>query len=194
MGHSQADKAENHERIVSVAAARFRESGVDAIGVADLMKEAGLTHGGFYRHFESREELVDEAIELALREGGAALEAIEQARGAGKQSAFARVVDAYLSTSHRDNLATSCAITTLAGDVARSGGRARSAYTRQVRSYLEFFGRLVSGTQGRSRRAKSMAALSMLVGAVSLARAIDDEKLSREILKSAADALKATAP
>ncbi len=70
MGYSQADKAESHERIVQVAAARFRELGVQGIGVADLMKDAGLSHGGFYRHFSSREELEAEAIEHALADGG----------------------------------------------------------------------------------------------------------------------------
>src|SRR5580704_16258233 len=98
MGHSQADKAESHDRIVQVAAARFREAGVDGVGVADLMKDAGLTHGGFYRHFESRDELVAEAIERALADGGRVVEAI----ATSKQASWARLVDGYLSAAHRD--------------------------------------------------------------------------------------------
>lgn len=187
MGHSQADKDETHQRIVRVAAARFREAGVDGIGVADLMKEAGLTHGGFYRHFASRDELVAEAIEYALQDGGRAVTAVENI----KQSPLAALVDGYLSAAHRDGLATSCAVTTLAGDVARSNDRARSAYTRQAGIYLELLTRLIAGDSQRARRMKAIAALSTLVGAVSLARAVNDEKLSREILKSAADELKA---
>jgi TetR/AcrR family transcriptional regulator, transcriptional repressor for nem operon len=103
----------------------------------------------------------------------------------------AALVDAYLSTTHRDELATSCAVTTLAADVARSNDRARSAYTRQVGMYLEFLAKLIVGDQQRSTRMKAIAALSTLVGAVSMARAVNDEKLSREILRSAADELKA---
>src|SRR3981189_181680 len=76
MGHSKAAKEKSHQRIVKPAAARFRERGVDGIGVAELMKEADLTHGGFYGHFDSREELVAEAVECALRDGGAAGAAI----------------------------------------------------------------------------------------------------------------------
>jgi TetR/AcrR family transcriptional repressor of nem operon len=187
MGHSKADKDESHDRIVRMAAARFREAGVDGIGVADLMKDAGLTHGGFYRHFDSRDELVAEAIERALQDGGQAVEAVANSG----QSPLAALVDAYLSTAHRDGLATSCAVTTLAGDVARSNDRARSAYTRQVGAYLELLTRLIAGDKQRSRRMKAIATLSTLVGAVSMARAVNDEKLSREILKSAADELKA---
>jgi TetR/AcrR family transcriptional repressor of nem operon len=187
MGHSQADKDESHDRIVRVAAARFREAGVDGIGVADLMKDAGLTHGGFYRHFDSRDELVAEAIERALRDGGRVVEAVANS----KQFPLATLVDAYLSTAHRDGLATSCAVTTLAGDVARSNDRARSAYTLQVGTYLELLIKLIPGDKKRSRRIKAIAALSTLVGAVSMARAVNDERLSREILKSAADELKA---
>src|SRR6202521_1865460 len=187
MGHSQVDKDESHDRIVQAAATRFRENGVAGIGVADLMKDAGLTHGGFYRHFDSRDELVAEAIERALQDGGRAVEAVANS----KQFPLAALVDAYLSTAHRDGLATSCAVTTLAGDVARSNDRARSAYTRQVGTYLELLIKLIAGDKQRSRRIKAIAALSTLVGAVSMARAVNDEKLSREILKSAGDELKA---
>lgn len=186
MGHSQADKADSHDRIVQVAAARFRENGIDGIGVADLMKDAGLTHGGFYRHFDSRDELVAEAVERALREGARAVDAVANI----KESPLAAVVDGYLSTAHRDDLATSCAVTTLAADVARSNDRARSAYTRQVGAYLELLTKLIAGDKPRSRRTKAIAALSTLVGAVSMARAVNDEKLSREILRAAADELK----
>jgi TetR/AcrR family transcriptional regulator, transcriptional repressor for nem operon len=171
---------------VQVAAARFRENGVDGIGVADLMKDAGLTHGGFYRHFDSRDELVAEAVERALREGARAVDAVANI----KESPLAAVVDGYLSTAHRDDLATSCAVTTLAADVARSNDRARSAYTRQVGAYLELLSKLIAGDKPKSRRTKAIAALSTLVGAVSMARAVNDEKLSREILKAAADELK----
>lgn len=180
---------ESHDRIVRIAAARFREGGVEASGVATLMEAAGLTHGGFYRHFASREDLVAEAVECALHDGGKAVQAL--ADGSQPPAVqLAALVDAYLSLTHRDGLATSCAVTTLAGDVARSNQRARSAYTRQVASYLELLTKLVAGEKRRTKRVKAVAALSALVGAVSIARAVNDEKLSDEILHAAAEALK----
>ena len=187
MGHSRADKAESHDRIVKVAADLFRELGIDGISVADLMKCAGLTHGGFYRHFESRDELVGEAVERALREGGAVTDAI----AASPRATIGALIDAYLSLAHRDNLPTGCAVTGLANDVARSGERARSAYSKQVNRYIELIGALTGHIPQKKRRAHAVAALATLVGAVAMARAVNDEKLSREILKSAADELKA---
>src|SRR5438128_2011549 len=178
MGHSQADKAESHDRIVRVAAARFRETGVHGIGVADLMKDAGLSHGGFYRHFPSRDDLVAEAIEYALADGG---QRVIDTMQANQHSLLATLVDAYLSAAHRDGLATSCAVTTLAGDVARSNDRARTAYSEQVGVYLELLATLIAGDNQKARRSKAILALSTLVGAVSMARAVNDEKLSREI-------------
>jgi len=92
VGHSRAEKAESHDRIVKVAATRFRENGVEGVGVADLMKDAGLTHGGFYRHFASRDELVAEAIERALGEGSQAVAVVAQAQDCPVDA----LVDAYL--------------------------------------------------------------------------------------------------
>jgi TetR/AcrR family transcriptional repressor of nem operon len=191
VGHSKAEKAESHQRIVKTAAARFREVGVDGLGVADLMKEAGLTHGGFYRHFGSRADLVAEAVECALNDGGQAVVAIANSK-MGRKAVFEMLVNAYLSLAHRDGVATSCAVTTMANDVARSNQRTRSAYTRQVTIYLEVFGKLIAGERQKSKRVKAIAALSTLVGAVAMSRAVNDEKLSREILKAAADELKAS--
>jgi len=189
MGNSKAGKAQSHDRIVQVAAARFRECGVDAIGVADLMNDAGLTHGAFYRHFASREELVAEAVERALQDGGRAMTAIANSK-LERHAVLAAIVDAYLSAAHRDSLASSCAVATLAGDVAHSNDRAQSAYTRQVATYLELLTNLIEGDKRKSRRVKAITALSTLVGAISMARAVNDEVLSTEILRSAADELK----
>jgi TetR/AcrR family transcriptional repressor of nem operon len=190
MGHSKAAKEKSHQRIVKTAAARFRERGVDGIGVAELMKEADLTHGGFYGHFDSREQLVAEAVECALRDGGAAVAAIASTKRP-PAAVLGLLVDAYLSLAHRDGLATSCAVTSMANDVARSSARARAAYTKQVGIYLELLAKLIAADKRKSRRAKAITALATLVGAVSMARAVNDEKLSRELLKSAADELKA---
>ena len=173
--------------IVGVAASRFREDGIERVGVADLMHDAGLTHGGFYRHFDSRDQLVGEAVERALHDGGQAMAAVAES----PHDPLAAVIDAYLSITHRDNLGTSCAVTTLAGDVARSHPRARAAYTDQVRIYIDMLLRLLPPVTSDRSRATAITALSTLVGAVSMARAVNDEALSREILASAASELKA---
>lgn len=107
----------------------------------------------------------------------------------GKQALLFALVGWYLSIGHRDGLATSCAVTSMASDVARSSDRARAAYTRQVNAYLELFGRLVEGDKPKARRLKALAAWTALVGALSMARAVSDDKLSREIL-TAADEVK----
>jgi TetR/AcrR family transcriptional repressor of nem operon len=185
MGHSRASKREHHREIVGVAASRFREDGIDQVGVADLMRDAGLTHGGFYRHFASRDELVAEAVERALHDGGQAMAAVAES----PDDPLAAVIDAYLSVTHRDDLGSSCAVTTLAGDVARSNARARAAYTDQVGVYIDLLMRLIP--PGTDDRATAITTLSTLVGAVSMARAVNDETLSREILASAASELKA---
>ena len=186
MGYSKADKAESHERIVRIAADRFRELGIDGMSVADLMQHAGLTHGGFYRHFSSREELVAEAVERALADGSAVADAVAAHPG----STIGALVDAYLSSVHRDNVAAGCAVTSLANDVARSSERTRSAYTAQVDRYVVLIVQLIQHLPQKQRRASALAALATLVGAVAMSRAVNDDKVSREILKAAADELK----
>ena len=112
MGHSQSDKQATHHRIVQVAARRFRERGIDGISVGDIMKEAGLTVGGFYKHFESRDALVTEAFILALQD----IEHIQDALKTEPQ----RAISTYMSTSHRNNVGRGCPISALANDVARA--------------------------------------------------------------------------
>src|SRR6476661_1208256 len=163
MGHSRAHKREHHETIVGVAASRFREDGVDRVGVAALMHDVGLTHGGFYRHFQSRDELVAEAVERALHDGVQAMASVAEYL----DDQLAAFIDAYVSVAHRDGLGPSCAVKTLAADVARSNPRARAAYTRQVGVYIEMLVRLLPPGPSDQRRAMAITALSTLVGAVS---------------------------
>lgn len=190
MANSRLEKARNHERILELAAARFREVGIEGVGVADLMNEAGLTHGGFYRHFGSREDMVAEVVERAMVSGRKALDRLTQDKG-DRHDVRAGLIDFYLSAAHRDSLPTSCPVTALVRDVARSNDRARSAYTQSVANFLDLFTRLAIGDRPKVRRAKAVGALSTLVGALSLARAVNDEDLSTEILKSAAAEAKA---
>ena len=188
MGNSQEGKSENHEHIVEIASQRFRENGLNGLSVPDLMREAGLTHGGFYRHFDSREDLVTEATEFALAQGGERAAAIVSG---GHRLAFNALVDAYLGKNHRDDRSEGCAVTALAADVARGNKRTRSAYTQQVRHYLDLIQAALKLGEREASRQQAVLTLSALVGALSLARAVNDEKFSLEILKSTARALKA---
>jgi TetR/AcrR family transcriptional repressor of nem operon len=178
VGSSQTDKAASHERIVKVASRRIRRDGISNVAVADLMKEAGLTHGGFYRHFDSREELVAEAVDAALAQGSRRFKTAD-ARG---RSAL---IDGYLSPLHRDRPETGCAVAALPTEIARTGPRARSAYTLQVRRYLDLLDELPPGCETD----EACLILASLVGALALARAVDDRGLSDQILGSTARAL-----
>lgn len=176
MGSSQADKAASHERIVKAASRTIRRDGIDNVGVGELMKQAGLTHGGFYRHFESREDLVAEAIDAALAHGS---RRVRQASQLGSPEALTAMIDGYLSRLHRDKPETGCAVAALPTDIARCGPRARAAYSRQVRSYIDLLTELAPDRD----RNKGQLILAALVGALVLARAVDDRDLSDGILE-----------
>jgi TetR/AcrR family transcriptional repressor of nem operon len=189
VGHSQADKVASHQRIVEITATRLRVDGLSRPAIGELMKEAGLTHGGFYRHFGSRDELVDESIVRALWDGA---RRIADAVGAERDSGgdpLAGLIAAYLSPEHRDDLAGSCAVATLGADVARASDRTRSAYGDQVRSYLRVIEGLLDEPDPAARRRRAVLTLSALVGAVIMARAVSDPKLSGELLALAGEAL-----
>ncbi len=183
MGHSQADKAATHERILAIAAERFREAGVDGLSVADLMKAAGLTHGGFYKHFRSREDLVAQAVTRALGESRTRMAA------AGERTRAA-LIDTYLDPTHRDDIGHGCAITALSADMARAGADARAPFTQAIAANIEAIARLDSAPGDADARARAITTLSALVGALSLARAVDDPALSDEILAAVTTNLK----
>jgi TetR/AcrR family transcriptional regulator, transcriptional repressor for nem operon len=189
VGHSQADKVASHQRIVEITSAKLREDGLRQPAIGELMKEAGLTHGGFYRHFGSRDELVDESIVRALWDGARRMaDAIGAERDRGGDP-YAGLVSAYLSPEHRDDLASSCAVATLGADVARASERTRSAYGDQVRSYLRVIEGLLDESDPAARRQRAVLTLSALVGAVTMARAVSDPELSAELLARAGGAL-----
>src|SRR5438309_11307963 len=134
MRHSKAEKAKTHKRIVAIASKRFREEGLAGVGIADLMKEAGLTVGGFYKHFDSRDDLVAEAVGSAL---GAWKRQVDAAASGGPPVTYESLVDDYLSEAHRDQPGTGCPVVALAGDIASSDKRTRAVVTRQIREDLE---------------------------------------------------------
>jgi len=187
MGYSKAQKARTHKRIVAIASKRFREKGLAGFGIAELMKEAGLTVGGFYKHFDSRDELVTEAVSSAF---GDWQRRVDAAVSGGPSVSLSELIDDYLSDAHRKNPGTGCAFSALASEIARSDKRTRALTSEQVRNDLQLSVGLLPGEDKRAARSRATLTFSALVGAMVLARAVSDEALSREILNTVGDLLK----
>ncbi|MBB3658443.1 TetR/AcrR family transcriptional repressor of nem operon [Rhizobium sp. BK650] len=182
MGHSQLEKQKTHDRIVEIASRRLRERGLEGIGVADLMKEAGLTVGGFYKHFASRDEMVAEAMKLAFGSWEAAV------RSRGKEPADISIAEysaSYLSDVHRDDVSGGCPFAALTADLARSDEKCRSLATDQLKTNLENMTDRMSTADEAEARRKAIIVSCLMTGALGLARIADDEKLSDEILETA---------
>jgi len=175
--------AQNRDRILDTAAKLFREHGFDGIGVADLMKAAGLTHGGFYGHFDSKEDLMAQACAHALTKSVDRWElAIEKSPG----DPLSAVVQAYVSAKHRDQPGLGCALAALGPDAYRQGPQVRKTLTAGMRSLVDILIRLLPEKSKAAKRQRALAAFSAMVGALILARAVDDAKLSNEILHAVA--------
>jgi TetR/AcrR family transcriptional repressor of nem operon len=192
MGYSKSQKARTHKRIVAIASKRFREKGLGGLGIAELMKDAGLTVGGFYKHFESRDQLVAEAVGSAFGDWQRRVEAA--AASGGPSVSVSDLIDDYLSEAHRKNPGTGCGFSALAPEIARSDKRTRALTSEQVRKDIELLAGLLPGMNKRSARSNAILTFSALVGAMALARAVSDESLSREIMKTVAKLLKNSAP
>ena len=181
MRRSREEAAETRRRIVTTAAGLIRERGTQGIGVADLMAAAGLTHGGFYKHFASKEALVAEACQQALAQSGGELQRVVAQAPAGER--LQALADAYLTRWHRDHPAQGCAIAALAPEVARGSAEAREALSRG-------FERLVAVAeaalpQGKRRRERALATAAALVGALIASRLVSEPALSDELLRAA---------
>jgi TetR/AcrR family transcriptional repressor of nem operon len=152
------------------------------------MNEAGLTHGGFYKHFASRDDLIAQAAAVALAEGTAKM---ERAANKNEQDARAGLIDAYLTQRHRDAPATGCALVSLGASAGRNDSDFKDAYEQQVHAYLE----LIEGLDDSDdTRAEAMLTLSALVGALLMSRAVADNNLSDELLQTVAERLKQHGP
>jgi TetR/AcrR family transcriptional repressor of nem operon len=173
--------AANREKILEVAGTLFRQHGYDGIGVAEIMKHAGLTHGGFYGHFASKDDL---AAEITARVLGRTDWTQRLAQSANPT--FAGVVRGYLSPRHRDDVGRGCLFAALASDVVRQPRAVRRAFTEGFRDRVEALRNLLPGRSAAARRAKALATIAGLVGAMMLSRAVDDPALSDEILEAAA--------
>jgi len=173
--------AANREKVLEVAGTLFRERGFDGIGVADIMKRAGLTHGGFYGQFASKDDLAAEVTARVLGKAGWP----ERLTGKANPS-FGDVVRAYLSPRHRDDPGTGCLFAALGSDAARQPRAVRRAFTDGYRARVDALLKLVPGRSAAARREKALATMAGLVGALMLSRAVDDPALSNEILQATA--------
>jgi TetR/AcrR family transcriptional repressor of nem operon len=171
---SRAQARENRDQVVSTAAQLFRERGVQGVSVADVMAEVGLTHGGFYRRFESKDALVAEATERAFEGMNALLDGYSEKHGDDHGAARRDLVDYYLSARHRDDSGHGCPSAGLAGDIARAGGAAKVPFADGVRRSADWLG------DGDVR--DGLVTLSTLVGALVLARATAGTDISDEVL------------
>ncbi len=167
-------KAETHERILAVAGDLFRRHGIDAVGVDAIMHQAGLTHGGFYAHFASKEALVTETAAAALARSAARWERISQE--ADQATALTRIVESYLDPAHVAAAERGCVLATLGTEIARRHD-ARPALTASIRRMVDALARCLP----RRRRQRALGTLSTLVGAVVLARLCDDFGVGRGI-------------
>jgi TetR/AcrR family transcriptional repressor of nem operon len=176
--------AANREKILEVAGTLFRQHGYNGIGVAEIMKQAGLTHGGFYGHFASKDDLAAEITARVLGRKGWTERITRSAN-----PTFADVVRGYLSPRHRDDAGRGCLFAALGSDVVRQPRSVRRAFTEGFRDRVETLRQLLPGRSAAARRRQALATMAGMVGALVLSRAVDDPALSDEILEAAASAL-----
>ena len=176
-------KEATHERIVEAAARAIGRSGYSGTGVADIMKDAGLTHGGFYAHFDSREAMLAEAADRAGAESVATLERIASA--APPEKALQTLIRGYLSKEHLEGAESGCPMAALGSEMPRQAPEVRRAATRRIKEAIDLVARQLPDWGKPNAHEQALATLSTMVGAMVLARAVDDPKLS-DAFRSAA--------
>jgi TetR/AcrR family transcriptional regulator, transcriptional repressor for nem operon len=182
MRYSARHKQETHRRIVEEAARQFRERGLDAVSVADVMGAAGLTHGGFYAHFGSKEELIAEALRSLRGSGPAKLGAAAE-RMAPRQK-LAEMVKRYLSPQHRERPGQGCVVAALGTEAGRHGPAARQALAERSRGLVERFLPCLPQDAGQPREELAIAVAASLVGGMVLARLEPDARAAERILRA----------
>ncbi|MBO4224878.1 TetR/AcrR family transcriptional regulator [Bradyrhizobium neotropicale] len=187
MRYSKEHKAETHERIVKQASVRLRERGAHGIGVADLMKEVGLTHGGFYAHFDSREALVIEAFNYAMDRGNERWRKIVEETPPEKR--LATIVDSYLTTTHRDDPGRGCAVPSLGAEIARESPKTRKAFAAKLERMIDMIADQIPDVSPKAARKQAMATLATMMGTVVMARIAGNGEFSDEILASGREAV-----
>lgn len=178
-----AAKEETHERIVSVAARAIRRSGYDGTGVADIMKEAGLTHGGFYSHFASREAMLAEAAGRACAESATAV--AEVVAGVPPDRSLEAMVRAYLSKEHVAQIEAGCPLAALGSETSRQAPEVRRVTTRHIKEMVDLAARQSPDWGQPAAHEHALVTVATMVGALLLARAVDDPALSDSLREAA---------
>jgi TetR/AcrR family transcriptional regulator, transcriptional repressor for nem operon len=187
MRYSREHKLETHARIVRKASVRLREKGAHGVGVADLMKEAGLTHGGFYAHFNSRDDLVIEAFTHAMDRSTERWRKL--AEQATREKRFAMIVDSYLTSLHRDDPGRGCAIPTLGAEIARESSRTRRVFAGRLDQMIDILADQLPKLPRKAARKRAMAAMATMIGTLVMARVAGSGEFSDEILGAGREAL-----
>lgn len=180
MRYSKDHKAETRDRIVKNASVRLRERGAASLGVAELMKEAGLTHGGFYAHFSSRDALIGEAFAHAMDQAAARWRRRAEQAPEGKQ--LVSIVNGYLTAAHRDDVGHGCALPALGAEVLRAAPKTRKVVAAKLEEMIDIIAQQTAAQTGKTARREAIAALSTMMGAMILARMAGTGDLSEEIL------------
>jgi len=181
---SKERAAQNRKDILTAAARLFREQGISATGVDSITENAGLTHGAVYSQFGSKEAIAAEAVALALARSKHLWDRMAERRG--RKNVFPAIVTQYLSTMHRDAAGQGCVVAALGSEIARQPSTVRDAFTREFKNSLEFLADLMRENDPSHSNEGAIAAFASMVGALILARAVNDETLSNRILKSTA--------
>ncbi|MDB5986818.1 MAG: hypothetical protein JWR16_1871 [Nevskia sp.] len=181
MRKSKAEAAETRRRIVKAAADEFRRKGLAGTGLSEIMAAASLTHGGFYKHFESKDHVAAEAVAHALTSMIDSLE--EDAASAHRGSGLKAILVRYLAPQHRDEPENGCALAALGSEIARSGDNIRYEATAGYRRLVESIARQLPGSTTEQARDSATAIVSAMVGAIVLSRLVDDPALSNALLK-----------
>ncbi|HET6389384.1 TetR/AcrR family transcriptional regulator [Hyphomicrobium sp.] len=181
MRKSKSESAETRKRIVSAASAEFRRNGVDGTGLADLMSAAGLTHGGFYKHFESKDQVVEEALAAASESMAEELKAA-LSRAPGSRGLNAALAE-YLSPEHRDAPADGCPLAAMASELARSSNEVRERATAGFLDMVDALAARMEGLSPAAAKKKAMFMVCAMIGAMTVARVVNDPELSASILR-----------
>jgi TetR/AcrR family transcriptional regulator, transcriptional repressor for nem operon len=187
MRYSKEHKQETHARIVRKASVRLREKGAHGVGVADLMKEAGLTHGGFYAHFDSRDALVIEAFAHAMDRSTERWRKMVSETPPEKR--LATMVENYLTPSHRDDAGHGCAVPALSADIARESPKTRKAFAAKVEQMIDMMADQIPDLPRKAARRQAAAALATMMGTLVLARVTGSGEFSDDILAAGREAV-----
>ena len=187
MRYSREHKLETHARIVKRASVRLREKGAHGVGVADLMKDAGLTHGGFYAHFDSREALVIEAFAYAMDRSTERWRKLSEQTPPDKR--FAAIVNAYLSAVHRDDPGHGCAVPSLGSEIARESPKTRKAFAAKLEQMIGMLAEQIPDLPPKAARKQAMAAMGTMMGTLVLSRIAGNGDFSDEILAAGREAV-----